>query len=174
MIVSYGQFSGGSEVQNFFLTVDGEDQSALHSFQWGVLHKAPQNNFHWGASFHFMANHTEQSSLSHIFFSPEFYYTLFQQKKIELLLSGAINLGFLTNITIKNNSDGEPNAWPLGFDFGVKSLVHFHPKWDVLLGLSYRYLKIIDAKDIQYADGSELILNSSNGIGFQLGLLYKF
>ncbi len=165
----YGMFDGGTQLGDFFESVDGTRKSVFHRLAVGFLHRVPNKRMNWGVSFEYMTASSSNATFSNLFISPEVTYALIQYEKFAFELYGTLNLGAGSTVDVSNNYAKEPSGWLTGADLGVRVTFPISRNWSMEGALGLRKLKVYSIQGIEYPDGTFGSIDSLQGIGFYLG-----
>lgn len=172
---SLHQFFAGSEMKEFFNSLDGDEKERMGGFAFQFLHRQSFSRVIWGASFDYSSISSENVEWSFFFFGPTIGYTPLRNPLFLVDIYASLDLSIGSKLDISNNFVNEPSGFTWGPQANARIVFFPERKYHITGGMGIRKYKAVDYKPIE--DRRSRQVNSVEniaGLNFFIGAGMEF
>jgi hypothetical protein len=173
LYVGLHTYMSGNDVKNAFMTIEGADKSNFTGFFGQFIHRQPTSNFFWGAALDYSSISASAMSFEYLMLAPTIGFTPLKNSFFALDIYGSLDFAVHNEITIENNTGGEPEGFVWGPQINARVLLYPNARYHVFAGVGIRKYdvvgidQLVDTNEVAVA-GIRSIFGAGAFVGFAM------
>jgi hypothetical protein len=161
-------YSGGEEVKNAFLAIDGANQSQLSGFNLHFIHRKEQSRILWGAGFDYSGASSTNMKFNYWMLGPILGYTPMRNKLFLIDIYGSLDFG--VNTVLKVQGQSEPQGWQWGPQVNTRIVFFPELKYHLVGGIGLRKYNFIHMSTLNDSNNNPVAgISSINSVSLFIG-----